>query len=121
MKRLLLGIVAVAIIALSGCGHASDKIIGVWSITKINGEEVPADSPATMQFTKDGKHIVKMKRDGKEEVSEGNYSVEGDKVKVAGKGADGTEKSNIITIKNIAGDIMVLVKEEGVEMELRRK
>ena len=121
MRRLLIGIAAIAIITLSGCGHASDKIIGVWSITKVNGIEVPAEAPASMQFTKDGKHIVKMKRDGKEVPDEGTYTVEGDKITVSGKGADGTVKSNIITIKNIAGDVMLLVKEEGVELELKRK
>lgn len=120
MKRLLPGITAFLCFAVAGCGSAADKIIGVWSIAKAGGKEVPAEEAVTMTFTKDGKHIVKMKSEGKELTSEGAYKVEGDKLTVSGKGADGAEKSNIITIKNIAGDTMFLVKD-GVELELRRK
>ncbi len=120
MNRLLLGMTAAIVIVNSGCGSIADKIIGVWSITKVNGAAVPADEPATMQFTKDGKHIVTMKIGGQESSAEGAYTVDADKITVTGKGADGTTKSNIITVKSITGDIMVFVKD-GVEFELKRK
>jgi uncharacterized protein (TIGR03066 family) len=120
MKLLPISMSALLTLALPGCGGNVDKIIGVWSITKVNGEEVPADEPATMQFTKDGKHIVKIKSGGVETSSEGTYTVEGETITATGKGADGVEKSNIITIKSMVGDVMVLIKD-GIEMELKRK
>jgi uncharacterized protein (TIGR03066 family) len=105
---------------LAGCGGAADKIIGVWSITRVGDKKVPDDEPATMQFTKDGKHIVRIKSGGTETSDEAAYTIVDDKITVTGKGADGIEKSNIITIKSIEGDVMVLIKD-GLELELKRK
>jgi uncharacterized protein (TIGR03066 family) len=120
MRRLPIGLSALLTLAVAGCGDNADKVIGVWSITRVNGKEVPADEPATIHFTKDGKLVGKIKSRGIESTDEGTYTVEGDKIIVKGKGADGVEKSNIITIRSIAGDVMVYIKD-GIEWELKRK
>jgi uncharacterized protein (TIGR03066 family) len=120
MSRLAISTFTLLLFPLLGCGDTADKIIGVWSIVKVGDKKVPDDEPATMQFTKDGKHIVKIKSDGKETTSEGTYSIKDDKITATGKGADGVEKSSIITIKHIVGDAMVLVKD-GIDIELKRK
>src|SRR5271169_2281497 len=82
-----------------------DKIVGVWIVVK--GEGVPAGTP--MEFTKDGKLILKFDVNGKEFKMEGSYKIDGDKVTVSMKTPDGKEDSETDTIKTLTDSMLVVI------------
>lgn len=95
-------------------GSNADKIVGVWSVTKIAGKELPVAAEMTMEFSNDGKMIFMDE--------EALYKVEGEKLNTVRKGKDGKEDKDTMTIKSVTGDNLVLINDKRKEeMELKRK
>jgi uncharacterized protein (TIGR03066 family) len=92
------------------------KIVGVWIVVK--GEGVPAGTP--MEFTKDGKLVLKFEINGKEIKMEGTYKVDGDKVTVSMKTPDGKEDVETDTIKELTDSKFVVTDPKGKEVEFKR-
>jgi uncharacterized protein (TIGR03066 family) len=93
-----------------------EKIVGTWEWSKSD-----EGFSAVYVFSKDGKVKLTGKKDGKEEIVEGTYSVEGDKVTVALKFGDNEEK-HTFTIKKLTDTEMVAFDEKkGKSLELKRK
>ena len=93
-----------------------NKIVGVWIFVKDAG--LPAGTP--MEFTKDGKLILKLDINGKEIKLEGAYKLDGDKVTVSMKSPDGKEDSETHTIKTLTDSMFVFTDSKGMEVELKR-
>ncbi len=84
---------------------SKEKIVGVWEVVK--SEDAPPG--ATVEFTKDGKMIVTVKKDNQTEKIEGTYSVDGDSLTSVLK-AEGQEHKQTVTIKKVT-DKELLVEE----------
>jgi hypothetical protein len=134
MKRMMFAFLALGMAALVGCSGSStsatsggggapgpsgggdargggnaDKIVGVWTMTKVDGKAPPF--AMDMEFTKEGK----IKAMGMEMAS---YKVSGDKVTITsqgGKGKDAKEKTDVAKIKTLTDSALVLVDEEKKE------
>lgn len=94
-----------------------DKIVGVWEI--VRGGKLPPGT--TFEFTKDGKMKVAMKVQDKTMNMEGTYTVEGDKLKNAGKGPDGKEQKETDTIVKLTDTELVLKDEHKTTIEFKKK
>jgi uncharacterized protein (TIGR03066 family) len=93
-------------------------LVGTWKATKADKDAgVPEGTVAT--FTKDGKFKVTFEKDGKEEIHDGQYKVDGDKFSLMfKKGSDDRELT--ITIKKLTDDEL-LTEESGKRIEWQRK
>jgi uncharacterized protein (TIGR03066 family) len=122
MKRPVIALVGIiAIVAIGGCRGSSttaqsadanaDKLVGVWTVKKINDEDLPKDQTMTIEFTKDGK--TKFNSGGRTE--EGTYKVEGDKVTII----KANEEDNVVNIKSLTANALILA-DDVMSMELTR-
>jgi len=93
-------------------------IVGKWEVTKTEGMG-PAEG-TLIEFTKDGKLVLKGKMGDQEINLEGTYKVDGDKFDFALKFGD-QEHKDTITIKKIDGDTMSTANKEGHTVEMKRK
>ena len=103
----------------SGAGSVSDgspnatNIIGVWTLTKANGNVPPAS--LDFEHTSDGKILVM----GKEVAT---YRVAGDQFIITGKaGSGGDANEQVNTIKSLTADKLVLTDANQGEREYTRK
>jgi uncharacterized protein (TIGR03066 family) len=93
-------------------------LVGAWEVVKADKGTVEVG--ATVEFTKDGKMKVTHKKDGKEEVGEGTYKVDGDKFKFKLKVGD-NEFEKTITIKKISETELSTTDEDGKAVEFKKK
>src|SRR5262245_61884335 len=122
MRVLVAGVV---VCLLAGGALAEDKaekgdnaklIVGKWEVTKSEG--LPKGS--VVEFTKDGKLKVTVKRDEGDVDVEGTYKVEGDKFKITLKQGD-NETMQTIAIKKLTKTDLHTENENGNSTELTRK
>jgi uncharacterized protein (TIGR03066 family) len=105
----------------TGFGLAADdnaaKIVGKWEITKADDKNLMG---AAVEFTKDGKLIIKMKIDDKDVTLDGTYKVEKDqlltKIKVEDQVNEDTD-----TITKLTDDALELIDKEKKVTVLKRK
>jgi uncharacterized protein (TIGR03066 family) len=74
-------------------------LIGRWEVTKADEGTVPVGT--LIEFTKDGKVKLSVKKDESLEVTEGAYKIEKDTLTVTVK-KDGEEQSKKVTISKIS-------------------
>ncbi|HEX3149208.1 MAG TPA: TIGR03066 family protein [Gemmataceae bacterium] len=116
---------AVAVVCLIGSGvRAEDKkadnaklIVGKWEMKSSEGG-LPKGT--MIEFTKDGKVKVTVKMDDKENMMEGTYKVEGDKLMVAIKVGEEEHKQTIELLK-LTDTEMHTKNEQGKMSELTKK
>jgi uncharacterized protein (TIGR03066 family) len=105
----------------AGPGFAADdnaaKIVGKWEITKT---EEKALVGAPVEFTKDGKIIVKVKVEDKEVTLEGTYTVEKDKLTTKLKVECKVEEDSD-TITKLTDDTLELIDKDKKVTVLKRK
>jgi uncharacterized protein (TIGR03066 family) len=116
---------AIAVVCLVGAGvRAEDKadnaklIVGKWELTKVEEGGLPKGT--VIEFTKDGKVKVTAKMDDKDNVFEGTYKVEGDKLNVTMKIGDDEHKQTITLLK-LTDTAMHTKNMEGKMSELTKK
>lgn len=91
-------------------------ILGKWEITKAGGA---APAGTTLEFSKDGKVKMVTKIGGDEDVADGKYAIEKDKLTLT-MNFDGQESVEELTIRKLTDKSMELVdKDDGVD-ELKR-
>jgi hypothetical protein len=114
MKRLMISLLFCSAVIQSGCsssggGNSSnaDKIVGTWTISKING--TPPALGLDMEFTKDG-HVKGMG------MEVGTYKVEGDKFIITpAPGKDKKHDPETELIKKLDGTSLILFSEKNKE------
>jgi uncharacterized protein (TIGR03066 family) len=95
------------------------KLVGVWEVVKSDEGAPPAGT--VIEFTKDGKLKVTHKnKEGKEEISEGTYNLDGGKLSVAVKHGDKEDKHSV-TIKKLTDTEMSAENEKGLKAEFKKK
>lgn len=114
--RLLLGctLVMAACSGLSADDKKGEKIdakllVGKWSP---KGDKAPV--PMTLEFTKDGKVSLVAGPEGKEERSEGTYTLEGNKLSLKMKLGD-REEAQTVTVSKLTDTDLVGANEQGKE------
>ena len=114
LKRLAVG----AVVGLLGSvTRAEDKIdnaklmVGKWETTK-------ADPGTIIEFIKDGKMIVGVKKADSDMTLEGTYKLEGNKFTMTIK-VDGEEKTGVITILSINDKELATEDPEGKKVSLK--
>ena len=113
-----------AVVGLLGSvTRAEDKVdyakllIGKWETTKADPGTVP---PGTIiEFTKDGKMIVGVKKADSDMTLEGTYKLEGNKFTTSIK-VDGEEKTGVITILSINDKELATEDPEGKKVSLKK-
>ena len=95
-----------------------EKLVGAWEVTK--SEEGAPPIGSVVEFAKDGKMKVTIKRDDKESTVAGTYTIDGDKISVTLKHGDKEDK-HTVTIKKLTASEMVLTNEMGKTAEFKRK
>jgi uncharacterized protein (TIGR03066 family) len=92
------------------------KLIGQWEVVKAGKGGPQAGS--TLEFSKGNLlKVVRKGEDGKEETSEGTYTVEGDKLLLTRKGQEGKLE---LTIKKLTPTELILEREDRTT-EFKRK
>ncbi len=105
----------------AGFGLAADdnatKIVGKWEITKADDKNLMG---AAVEFTKDGKLVIKLKVDDKDVTLDGTYKVEKDqlhtKIKIEDQVNEDTD-----TITKLTDDALELIDKEKKVTILKRK
>jgi hypothetical protein len=171
MKPLLLILLACLTMTFASCRSGStgsnddakpadsnaEKIIGRWTVVKVDGKDLPKLEKITIEFIKEGKGIISgggstmttaagrpPSKDGKETVKivtekegeivtekeskevknndteEFHYKIEGDKITMTRKRYDGEDDDEVVQIKRISADTLVLTDEKEGEIELKR-
>jgi uncharacterized protein (TIGR03066 family) len=125
MNALRLMVAAAVAVALTAGVRAEDKeekkdnaklLVGTWEVTK-SFDKGPAVG-ATVEFTKDGKVMVKTKVEDKDVDREGTYTVDGDKLTLVMKDK---ESKTILSIKKISDTELVTENDDKKSVELKRK
>lgn len=113
------------VVLLFGVGaRAEDKpdyaklIVGKWEATKTDPGTLPEGT--VVEFTKDGKLKMSVKKDGQELNVEGTYKVEGNSFTMTMKLGD-QEKSQKITITKISDTAVSTTDKDNKVVELKRK
>ena len=116
---------AAAVVCLVAAGtRAADKadyakkIVGKWELTKVEEGGLPKGT--VVEFTKDGKVKLVMKKDDKDATLEGTYKVEGDTFSVTMKVGD-DEHTQKITILKLTDTELHTKNQEGKMAELTKK
>jgi uncharacterized protein (TIGR03066 family) len=111
-----------AVVCLAGGGAwAADNekmIVGKWELTKVDEGGLPKGT--VIEFTKDGKVKLVMKKDDKDATMEGTYKVDGDKFDVTMKVGDDEHKQTI-TILKLTDTELHVKNEQGKMSELTKK
>jgi uncharacterized protein (TIGR03066 family) len=127
MKLLATVIACCVVLALAGPSRADtkdapktnkEKIVGVWELSKSEDKNAPVG--ATVEFTKDGKMIVKFKMEDKAVTIEGTYTIEKDSITSVLK-HDDQEMKETVTIKKLTDKELVVVDGKGKTDEFKKK
>jgi uncharacterized protein (TIGR03066 family) len=120
LRLLLAGLIFVVVTAQSKAVEEKDKadnaklLLGKWEVTK---SAMGPPVGALLEFSKDGKAKAIIKKDGKEESRDAEYTVEGDKISI---GKAGDAKKETITIKKISETELTLEGPDKDILELKR-
>ncbi len=114
---LMLGLVAGVGAADKG-KVSKDKLVGTWEVVK--SEEPPPPVGAVVEFTKDGKIKVTHKRDDKDVMLAGTYTIDGDKINVVVK-VDDNEVKHTVTVKKVGADEITAENDKGKAVVFKRK
>ena len=123
MKALTLGLAAALLLGTAVTTRSQDpkdagtktdksKLVGVWEFAR-------ADSPGTVEFTKDGKLKLTAKVGGNTHVIEGTYEVTGQRLTLVQR-PEGREQKKTFTIRTLDDKHLVTVDESGKVDELKR-
>jgi uncharacterized protein (TIGR03066 family) len=111
-----------AVVCLAGGGaRAADNakmIVGTWEMTKVEEGGLPKGT--VVEFTKDGKVKLTVKKDDKDATLEGTYKVEGDTFTVTMKMGE-EERMQTITILKLTDTELHVKNKDGKQSELTRK
>jgi uncharacterized protein (TIGR03066 family) len=106
--------------AATGGETNKDKILGTWELVK--SEEKAGPPPGTLvDFAKDGKLKITVKVEGNEMSMPGTYKVEGEKLTITTKDAQGKEKPETETITKMTDKEFVTKNEKGKTTEFKKK
>jgi uncharacterized protein (TIGR03066 family) len=89
-----------------------EKIIGTW-------KPVSSKEEVTLEFTKDGKLIIRSKKGGTDMEAEAKYKVDGDKLSITVKIGD-DERTRTATIKKLDDDELVTENPKKVKTTFKR-
>jgi uncharacterized protein (TIGR03066 family) len=123
LRLFIAGMIVCALVASTRGADKSKKsdtaklLVGKWQTTK-DHKEAPAGT--VIEFTKDGKMRVTLKKGGKEENIAGVYTLEGDRIQYTLKLGETDEKKDPLTIKKITAEQLVLKGKEGDPLEFKR-
>ena len=106
---------------------AAQKLVGTWQLTA-NSRSTPEDLAAktvTVEFTKDGKivvrHVPKPKDNGAAPiVLKGTYKLEKSKIDYKIDDGAGRERAEILTITRLTDDELATTDPEGVKEEFKK-
>lgn len=93
-------------------------LVGKWEVTKAD-EDLSVGS--VIEFSKDGKMKITAKNDGKKEIFNAIYKVEGDKIQFTLKLDGEDEKKDPLTIKKISDQELVLEARKRKFFEFKRR
>lgn len=119
--KLLAAVTVVALLAPAARADEKDYpklIVGKWELTKVEEGGLPKGT--VIEFTKDGKIELTIKKDDTDAKIEGTYKVEGDKFSVALKVGD-DERKQTITIVKLTETELHTKNEMGKMSELTKK
>jgi len=102
-----------------------EKLVGVWEVVK--SDDIPhgelaeikdLDVKMTVEFTKDGKFIVKFTGSDKKKIrtmtaAEGTYKLDGEKFTTTQMDENDKERKDVETIKTLTETELVIVDEKG--------
>jgi uncharacterized protein (TIGR03066 family) len=117
LYRIVVGLAAffgLAIVLTAG-GDTAKKLVGVWEIT--NNKEAPPG--ATIEFTRDGKLMMRAKVGEKELKFDGTYELK-DQTIVSKVSFAGKTKTESNKIKKLTEKELVIVDEQGKVEEYKR-
>lgn len=100
-------------VAVAGGAVDTTKLVGVWEVSK--GE---APKGAKLEFTKDGKLTMTMKKNGEDFRREGTYKLSKNTIEVTSK-IDGKTQVKTATITKLTDTVLIL-REKDKEVELKR-
>ena len=114
-----------ALVCLLGAGALAEEkkadyaklIVGKWECTKGDEGTLPVGTP--VEFTKDGKLILKVKQGDQEMKMEGTYKLKGESFDITFKMGD-NEFTQTITIKKLDDTMMSTTDKDGKVVELKR-
>lgn len=112
LSKKLVAVLLLVVLVVSLAACSSNSVVGVWQmdidsvltqagISKADYEMVKAmgfEMEATMEFTKDGKAIMKVTAMGQTQTQEGKYEVKGDKLILDGDESTFKINGNKLTI-----------------------
>jgi uncharacterized protein (TIGR03066 family) len=93
-------------------------LLGTW---EIEGAPDMVGASTVVEFGKEGKLKVTFRRRGGDEVREGTYTVDGDRLTVTARKDGDKEVKLLVTIKKISDTEMVTEDERGYTEEFKRK
>lgn len=113
------------VIGLLGTGARAEEkpdyaklLVGKWEVAK--SEEGGPPAGTMIEFTKDGKFKVTVKKGTEDATFEGTYKVEGDAFTFT-MTQGGEERTRKITISKISDKEMTTKNDQGKEVELKKK
>ena len=116
MKTLTLTLAAFVLMGLSARAEDAKaaKLVGKWEAVK---GQLPAGS--TIEFGKDGKITVTVKKEGKTQANDGTYKLDGGKIAVTRK-YDGKERTRTFKIKKLDDKELITEDDQGKTTEFKR-
>ena len=116
MKTIALTLAAFVAMGLSAGAEEGKaaKLVGKWETVK---GQLPAGS--TIEFSKDGKITVAVKREGKTEKHTGTYKFDGGKIAVTRK-YEGAERTRLFKVTKITDEVLVTEDDKGKTTEFKR-
>ena len=113
-------LVGCAVLALCGTLAADDKKNEMIDPAKLLGKWTSKEREnAVLELLKDGKLVMRHNVGDKEQVFDGTYMLDGNKLTVVAK-PDGREDKSTVTIKKLTDAEMVVVDESGKESVMMR-
>jgi uncharacterized protein (TIGR03066 family) len=126
MKTMLLMALALTVCCWAeSAGRADDVkdaaklLVGKWEATKVPEQGLPKGT--IIEFSKDGKMTVRVKKDDKEVTMNGSYKLDNDKLAVALTDEQGEKKSQTVTIKKISADEFTVEGDDGHSATFTKK
>jgi uncharacterized protein (TIGR03066 family) len=110
-------VLAPGLTAMAGSIEGS-KLIGVWELTKVEGEVAPH---WRIEFLKDGKLRMTSKRDDKEFKVQGTYALKKDKLTLIAEMEGKKVDTQTVTIQKLTDDVLVFLDSRvNKKMEFKR-
>lgn len=97
----------------------AEKLVGKWKLTNTDAK-VPDGFAATVEYTKDGKMIIRIEVGDNKVEMKGTYKLDKDKIDYKVTLPNGDDKTEILTIKKLTDDELVTTDPDGIKEEFKR-